>query len=392
MRTHRGRHAGKTAAADLGKGAARPQRAIADSPRRNPEDSRAVVTTQYAKGLGNTVPDDRVAAARGPGDRQADVLLFRQRRILFLAEALARPADYLTSLRDGNTHLRHANCAGRLREGYLVHVASDAVSSRAEFNWRIGLDRMRAAGSDSILDRNDDLRVAALVRRAGVSRTTALSEGLKRPSLFRCFSGRGATHPSFCFTRTTVIFEKPSSKVGAFNLPAILRMMSSGTARPRRWWRSMQTSSGTSKNKSLHIVAVILRQLDPAVPVVRSKVGRIHVAHRTPGNQPRLQHRAQVRKDQILEALLLLVIEKKFPQQIARKRMNIVPLEPRTLARSRQADRQNNRAFTGASGGRNCLNGRRGGGDLRGHVGRDRGRVCFGSFRCHNWSCSCPLT
>jgi nicotinamidase-related amidase len=34
-----------------------------------------------------------------------------------------------------------------LREGYVVHVASDAVSSRAEWNWRIGLDRMRAAGA-----------------------------------------------------------------------------------------------------------------------------------------------------------------------------------------------------------------------------------------------------
>jgi nicotinamidase-related amidase len=34
-----------------------------------------------------------------------------------------------------------------LHEGYLVHVASDAVSSRTESNWRIGLARMRAAGA-----------------------------------------------------------------------------------------------------------------------------------------------------------------------------------------------------------------------------------------------------
>ena len=34
-----------------------------------------------------------------------------------------------------------------LREGYLVHVASDAVGSRTEWNWKIGLDRMRAAGA-----------------------------------------------------------------------------------------------------------------------------------------------------------------------------------------------------------------------------------------------------
>ena len=34
-----------------------------------------------------------------------------------------------------------------LREGYLVHVASDAVSSRTEWNWKIGLRRMEAAGA-----------------------------------------------------------------------------------------------------------------------------------------------------------------------------------------------------------------------------------------------------
>jgi nicotinamidase-related amidase len=34
-----------------------------------------------------------------------------------------------------------------LRDGYLVHVASDAVSSRTEWNWKIGLDRMRDAGA-----------------------------------------------------------------------------------------------------------------------------------------------------------------------------------------------------------------------------------------------------
>jgi nicotinamidase-related amidase len=34
-----------------------------------------------------------------------------------------------------------------LRDGYIVHVASDAVSSRTEWNWKIGLERMRSAGA-----------------------------------------------------------------------------------------------------------------------------------------------------------------------------------------------------------------------------------------------------
>ncbi len=36
---------------------------------------------------------------------------------------------------------------GALNEGYLVHVASDAVGSRAEWNWKIGLERMKSAGA-----------------------------------------------------------------------------------------------------------------------------------------------------------------------------------------------------------------------------------------------------
>lgn len=34
-----------------------------------------------------------------------------------------------------------------LHEGYIVHVASDAVGSRTEWNWKAGLERMRAAGA-----------------------------------------------------------------------------------------------------------------------------------------------------------------------------------------------------------------------------------------------------
>ena len=36
---------------------------------------------------------------------------------------------------------------GALNDGYLVHVASDAIGSRVRWNWDIGIDRMRAAGA-----------------------------------------------------------------------------------------------------------------------------------------------------------------------------------------------------------------------------------------------------
>jgi nicotinamidase-related amidase len=36
---------------------------------------------------------------------------------------------------------------GALNQGYIVHVAADAISSRAELNWKLGLQRMRDAGA-----------------------------------------------------------------------------------------------------------------------------------------------------------------------------------------------------------------------------------------------------
>jgi len=73
------------------------------------------------------------------------------------------------------------------------------------------------------------------------------------PTLFDSFSKLLSPRASyavssFFFTRTTVIFANPSSNVGGFSFAAIRRITSSGTTRSRRWWRSMQTSSGTSKN------------------------------------------------------------------------------------------------------------------------------------------------
>ncbi len=53
---------------------------------------------------------------------------------------------------------------GALREGYLVHVASDAVSSRTEWNWKLGLERMRAAGA---LISSAEMMVYELLRSSG---------------------------------------------------------------------------------------------------------------------------------------------------------------------------------------------------------------------------------
>ena len=107
----------------------------------------AIVTTQYAKGLGNTVPGIASLLRDSP---PIDKLMFSCFGSDVFCSLLKRlPGQRTTVLLCGmETHICVMQTAlGALREGYLVHVASDAVSSRTELNWRIGLDRMRAAGA-----------------------------------------------------------------------------------------------------------------------------------------------------------------------------------------------------------------------------------------------------
>ena len=107
----------------------------------------AIVSTQYAKGLGKTVPE---VASLLPETEAIDKNLFS----CFGSEAFCTllkrlPGNRNTLLLCGmESHICVAQTAlAALREGYLVHVASDAVSSRTEWNWKIGLERIRAAGA-----------------------------------------------------------------------------------------------------------------------------------------------------------------------------------------------------------------------------------------------------
>jgi nicotinamidase-related amidase len=107
----------------------------------------ALVSTQYAKGLGGTVPE---IASLLPGIDGIDKTLFSCFGSDVFCSVLKRlPGQRTTLLLCGmENHICVTQTAlGALREGYLVHVASDAVSSRTEWNWKIGLDRMRAAGT-----------------------------------------------------------------------------------------------------------------------------------------------------------------------------------------------------------------------------------------------------
>lgn len=107
----------------------------------------ALVSTQYSKGLGATVPEVRSLL---PEAQPIDKVMFSCFGSEVFCSAIKRlPGNRNTILLCGmETHICVMQTAlAALREGYIVHVASDAVSSRTEWNWKIGLERMRAAGA-----------------------------------------------------------------------------------------------------------------------------------------------------------------------------------------------------------------------------------------------------
>ena len=107
----------------------------------------ALVTTQYSRGLGSTVPE---VAALLPEANAIDKDKFSCFGSDAFCAALKRlPGNRNTLLLCGmESHICVTQTAlAALREGYMVHVASDAVSSRTEWNWKIGLERMRSAGA-----------------------------------------------------------------------------------------------------------------------------------------------------------------------------------------------------------------------------------------------------
>jgi nicotinamidase-related amidase len=106
-----------------------------------------LVSTQYSKGLGKTVPE---IASLLPNTETIEKLAFSCfGSDVFCSTLKHLPGNRNTVLLCGmESHICVAQTAlAALRNGYLVHVAADAVSSRTELNWKIGLERMRAAGA-----------------------------------------------------------------------------------------------------------------------------------------------------------------------------------------------------------------------------------------------------
>src|SRR5215472_3651938 len=106
-----------------------------------------LATTQYARGLGGTVPE--IAELLPRSTAVLDKLEFSCFGSDEFCAASAMLPDREQLLVCGmETHICVLQTTlAALERGYIVHVAADAVGSRSELNWKIGLDRMRDAGA-----------------------------------------------------------------------------------------------------------------------------------------------------------------------------------------------------------------------------------------------------
>lgn len=135
-----------------------------------------LLTTQYAKGLGPTVPE--IAALLDGVDPIDKVEFGCFGKDTFCSAVKSLPGNRNTMLLCGmETHICVTQTAlGALQQGYLVHVASDAVGSRAESNWKVGIERMRDAGC---VISSTEMMMYELLRQSGSASFKELLPHLK---------------------------------------------------------------------------------------------------------------------------------------------------------------------------------------------------------------------
>jgi nicotinamidase-related amidase len=135
-----------------------------------------IVSTQYEKGLGQTVAEISVLLdAAKPNAKPIDKLEFGCFGNGEYCSAVGKLVNRTVLLLCGmESHICVMQTAlGALNQGLNVHVAADAVSSRTELNWKLGLNRMQAAGA--VLS-STEMMIYELLGKSG---TPAFREMLK---------------------------------------------------------------------------------------------------------------------------------------------------------------------------------------------------------------------
>lgn len=134
-----------------------------------------VVTTQYSRGLGAVVPE---IASLLPELQPLDKMEFGCFGNSEFCSNIASLKERSTLLLCGmETHICVLQTAmGALNEGRSVHIAADAVSSRTELNWKLGLERMRDAGA---VISSTEMMIYELLHKSGTPQFKEMLKYLK---------------------------------------------------------------------------------------------------------------------------------------------------------------------------------------------------------------------
>ena len=133
-----------------------------------------LLTEQYPRGLGPTVPEIREAL---PLFNSIEKLMFGCCGEPMFMEAIASAGRRRVILCGMETHVCVLQtCLGLIKEGYTVHVVQDAICSRAEENNRIGIEFMRDAGA---VITGTETVLFQLLEKAGTEEFKMISKRIK---------------------------------------------------------------------------------------------------------------------------------------------------------------------------------------------------------------------
>jgi len=105
-----------------------------------------VVTEQYPKGLGHTLQE--LKETLGPGVEPIEKVAFSCCQADGFGGRLEAAGTRQVVLAGIEAHVCVLISAlDLLAQGYAVHVAADAVTSRTQANWRLATDQLRQAGA-----------------------------------------------------------------------------------------------------------------------------------------------------------------------------------------------------------------------------------------------------
>jgi nicotinamidase-related amidase len=138
-----------------------------------------LVTTQYEKGIGPIVQPIRKEIGDQPTWDKVEFGCLNNPQFAGRLEGQRASGRNTLILSGIESHICVAQTAiGAIQGGCNVHVASDAISSRTEWNWKIGLERMKQAGA---VISSTEMVIFEILKRSDSRHFRAILPDLKEP-------------------------------------------------------------------------------------------------------------------------------------------------------------------------------------------------------------------